>query len=112
MLPSWANDTITVIEPTWRDDRGTETADYDNPSSVTVVPGCSVQPGASTEDLMGRTNVIVRHTVYAPPGTVINAHAAVEYDGTRYAVDGQPARWPSPTGAVSNVVLLLVDWEG
>lgn len=112
MLPSFANDDVTVIEPSWFDDRGTATADYDNPMSVKEVRGCSVQYGASAEDLAGRTQLTVRYTVLAPPGAPITEHSAVEYEGTRYSVEGQPARWKSPTGAVSHVSVLLIDWKG
>lgn len=112
MLPSFVRETITVVDPVWVDDRGTPVADYGPGATRTVVPGCSVQPGASSEDLAGRTHVTVRWTVYAPPGTVVAADSAVEYEGRRYAVDGEPARWKSPTGAVSHLVLYLIDWEG
>lgn len=112
MLPSFADDVVQVIEPSWFDDRGTATADYNTPASVTPVPGCSVQYGASSEDLAGRTNLTVRYTVLAPPGAPITEHSAVEFEGVRYSVEGMPARWKSPTGAVSHVSVLLVDWRG
>lgn len=111
-LPSWASDTVEVIEPAWVDERGTATPDYDNPTSTTPVPGCDVQPGASGEDLAARQGVTIRHTVYAPPGTAVNALSAVRYEGTVYAIDGEPMRWKSPTGAVSHVLIYLIDWKG
>ena len=112
MLPSFATDTITVVEPTMVDQRGTLRPTYDPPASTRTVTGCSVQPGAATEDLAGRTQQTVRFTVYAPPGTHASALAAVDWEGQRYAVDGQPLAHRSPTGATSHVVLLLVDWKG
>lgn len=112
MLPSWATQTVTVVEPTLVDDRGTLVPDYDVPASETVVPGCSVHPGASDEVLAARQGVAVRWTVYAPAGVVVTAHSAVRLDGRLYAVDGEPARWPSPTGGLDHVVLLLVDHTG
>lgn len=113
MLPSWASDAIKVLTPVIVMERGKEVADWSQPpaSSVTV-RGCDVQPGASTEEVAARQNVIIRHTVWAPPATVVGAHDAMEYDGTRYAVDGEPMRWKSPTGAVSHVQIYLIDWEG
>ncbi|MGV3564157.1 MAG: hypothetical protein ACO1ON_12845 [Nocardioides sp.] len=112
MLPSWATETITVVRPSWRDERGKQVPDYDTPAARTVVEGCEVQSGASTEDLGARQNVIIRHTVWAPAGTVVGARDAVEFEGTRYAVDGEPMRWRSPTGALSHVQIFLIDWEG
>lgn len=102
-------DTITVIEPTWTEDRGTPVPDYDDPASTVQVKGCSVQPGASDEGTAGRQNVTVRHTVYAPPGIAVTAHSAVLWKGVRYAVDGEPLRW---SGRLAHTVIYLVDWRG
>lgn len=105
---------ITIVRPSMADDRGTPVPDYDHPESTEVVNGCSVQPGspASTEVLASRQGVIIRWTVYAPPGLDIGAHDAVEFEGRRYSVDGEPARWPSPTGGLDNTVISLVDFRG
>lgn len=112
MLPSWATQTITVVEPTLIDDRGTQVADYDDPASETDITGCSVQPGASAEVLAARQGVSIRWTVYAPPSVAVTAHSAVRYEGNLYDVDGEPQRWSSPTGGLDHSVLLLVDHEG
>lgn len=113
MLPSFASDTITAVRPAWTtDSRNRRVADYDGPGAVrSTVTGCSVQAGASVEVLAGRQQVAVRWTVYAPPGTDIEATDAVEVEGRRYAVDGEPQRVKSPTGALSHVLLLLIDWK-
>lgn len=112
MLPSFATQSITVVEPTLVDDRGTMVADYETPLSEVEVTGCSVQPGASAEVLAARQGVSVRWTVYAPAAAVVTAHSAVRYAGRLYDVDGEPQRWPSPTGGLDHTVLLLVDHEG
>lgn len=112
MLPSFASQTVTVIEPSWRDVRGTQTADYDHPLSATVVTGCSVQPGASSEDLQARTQATIRHTAYLPPGTPVTRHTAVVYAGERYSIEGVPAVWPSATGRLDHTVVSLIDWKG
>lgn len=106
------SDSVTVIEPSWVDDRGTMRADYDNPVSSTPVSGCSVQPGASSEDLQNRTQNTIRWTAFIRKITPVSDHAAIEYGGTRYSLSGSAAHWKSPTGAVSNTTLSLVDWEG
>lgn len=113
MLPSFASQTVELVEPALVEDRGQQVPDWDAPpASVTVVPGCSVQPGASAETLDARQGVTVRWTVYAPAGIPATAHTGARYDGVLYAIDGAPARWPSPTGGLDHVVLLLVDWQG
>lgn len=111
-LAEWANHAITVIRPGAIDDRGTALPDWQHPASVVVIERCHVQPGTSDETLAARTSVIVRWTVYAPAGTDVTAHDAVEIDGTRYAIDGEPQRWVSPTRRLDHVRILLIDWEG
>jgi hypothetical protein len=112
MLPSFASEAITAVRPSWVEERGKQVPDYDNPAATLVVPGCEVQPGASTEDIAARQNVIIRWTVWAPPGADLRAQDAVDYEGHRYAIDGEPMRWKSPTGALSHLQLYLIDWEG
>ena len=112
MLPSWAADTITIVRPSWVEERGKKVPDYRTPAETVTVTGCSVQPAGTSETLTARQAESVRLTVYAPPGTVIGAHDAVEWQGVRYQADGGGQQWQSPTGAVSHVVAALVDWEG
>ena len=112
MLPSWCRDEVTIVRPSWVEERGKRIPDYDSPAETVVVSGCSVQPGATSEVQEGRQNVTVRWTLIAPPGTVIGAHDAVDWEGVRYQADGGGQAWRSPTGSVSNVVAALVDWEG
>ena len=112
MLPSWAADTITIVRPSWVEERGKKVPDYRTPAETVTVTGCSVQPAGTSETLTARQAESVRLTVYAPPGTVIGAHDAVDFDGVRYAVDGRSQAWRSPTGAASNVIAYLIDWEG
>lgn len=113
MLPSFANDEITVVRPTWTTDaRNVRRADYGAGAGRTPVVGCSVQPGASPELVAaGRTTTTIRYTVYAPPSVDVEAADAVEYRGKLYAVDGEPLRQPSATGALDHVFLLLIDWK-
>lgn len=106
------NEGVTVIEPSWVDDRGTLRPDYDTPLSSTVVSGCSVQPGASSEDLQNRTQNTIRYTVFVKRIVPVSDHAAVVFEGIRYSLSGSAAYWKSPSGAVSNTTLNVVDWEG
>lgn len=114
MLPSFASDTPIRIRPTWTTDaRGTRRPNYGAGAERVPVPNSLVQPGASQEVLDGRAGAVaVRWSWFAPPGTDVTATDAVEWDGKVYAVDGEPARHRSPTGALSHVLVLLIDWKG
>lgn len=112
MLISFANDTVEVVHPVWvEDSRNIRRATYPDDAPTTVVDGCSVQQGASTEVLGGRDTTAVRWTVLAPAGTTVEETDAVKFEGHRYRVDGHPARQKSPTGALDHVAILLLDWK-
>lgn len=106
------NEPVTVIEPSWVDNRGTLVPNYDAPLSVETVELCSVQPGASSEDLQNRTQVTIRKSVYVNRIVQVSDFAAVEHLGVRLLMFGSAAHWRSPTGRVTNTVLNLIDWEG
>lgn len=106
------NESVVVVEPSWVDDRGTMRPDYENPVSSTVVDLCSVQPGASSEDLQNRTQNTIRWNIFVRRIVPVSDHAAVRIGGTDYAMSGSAAYWKSPSGAVSNTALNVVDWEG
>lgn len=108
---AWAMQTVTVIKPTMVDDRGTPRPDYDQPAQRFDV-SCRVQPRGAEEALDGRTSNIIRWYVFAPADTDLTHLDAVEYLGVRYAVDGDPMRWFSPTGRVDYIRASLIDWQG
>lgn len=113
MLPSFATQEITVVDPVWTTDaRNVRRPDYGAAAARRVVSGCSVQPGASPEMVPdGRATATIRFTVLAPPGTVVGQESAVEYRGRLYQVDGVPLVWDSPTGSLDHVALFLIDWK-
>lgn len=111
-LLSFMKQSVTVVTPQMVDDRGTLVPDWSVPGVETVVEGCSVQPGASSEVMAARQAVTYRWTVFAPAGTVIGPYDGVLVGGQLFQVDGAPKVWPSPTGRVSHVEVLLLDWEG
>ena len=111
-LPAWAADTVTIITPSWRTERGKQIPDYDNPAAVREINGCSVQPAGTDETLAARQATTVRLTVYLPADTVVDAHDAVVVRGTRYHADGAGEQWRSPTGALNHTIVNLFDWEG
>ena len=102
---SWAHDTVTVIRRTvvGQDARGNDVygetrIDYDR---------CRVQPVSSTAVLDNPVRITSHLRVFGPPGMDVAATDNVEYQGTRYEVDGEPARWGSPTGRLAHVEVLL-----
>lgn len=110
MLPSFTRDVVTLVEPTWVEERGNKVATYPGPG--VEVGGCSVQPGAATEDMARRDNVVVRATVFLPPGVAVTRHAKVIFEGDEFQIDGIPMRWRSALGGADHTVLALVDWQG
>lgn len=113
-MPSFATDTVTRVRPAWvTDARGTRRPDYGTAAARDLLGGCLVQPGASVEVLAERVGAVaVRWSVFLPAGTDLAASDGVEFEGRLYAVDGEPARHRSPTGALSHVLALLIDWKG
>ena len=112
MLPSWANDRVTVWRAPMVDIRGTQERLWAaaEPHDVT---GCSVQPGTTGTDWDdARQTATVRAVVFMPPASDVEAGDLVEFDGTKYAIDGGPKAWRSPTGAASHIECALIDWEG
>ena len=112
MLPSWANDSITRLRAAVITQRGSEIPDWSNPDSL-VIPGCSVQPAGTslTEDgrVQGTSDGC---TCFLPPGSDVRAGDRILYNGATYTIMGEPRRWTSPTGLVSNVQLQLERWYG
>lgn len=105
-LPSFADQTIVRLRPQLADDgHGNLEPDWTlTPSSLSIT-GCLVAPGGTVEDNTNRSGVLIQWTVYAPGAPDVVASDAIEYEGTRYAVDGEPARW-------GNTVVALRRWEG
>lgn len=111
MLPSWANDTITVERPASKSQRGTTVPDWAHATTHTV-SGCSVQLPTTTMSLDGRTQTELAGTVYAPPSADIAAGDRITFNGVRFLVDGEPMPWASPTGRVSHVQVRIAAWRG
>lgn len=111
MLPSFATDSVTVYTPSTIVSRGSTIEDWSAPAQTTI-DGCRFHPGASSRDMAERDGVTIDATLYAPPGTVIDRHARIEFDGYVYTVAGIPHPRRSPSGAVDHVKVLLRTWEG
>lgn len=91
------NETITVIRPPGRDPFGDllpgGTVEFD-------VGGCLFAPGPSRELGFAANQVDSDGTVYAPPGTEVQATDRVRLRGRTYSVVGDPQDWGSSAGVV------------
>ena len=112
MLPSWCQDSVTVLRARQRT-IGTRTErDWANAQSH-VIAGCSVQP-AGTSTGFGTVDAVstADATLYAPHGADISEGDRVQHGGATYVVDGIPYAWTSPTGRVSHLQARLRKWAG
>jgi hypothetical protein len=110
MLPTFARDTIARVRPTLAaDGHGNMEPNWSDAATLSI-SGCSVQPGASTEDQTNRSGVSTLWTVYAPPTSDVTAHDAVDFRGVRYQVNGEPALWSQ--GFLDHMVIQLSRFEG
>lgn len=78
----------------------------------TVVTGCDVQPGTTQEYLIGRDNVLVAWTVFAPRNVDVTEFDRVLFNGRTYEVYGHPAQWDSYSGRQDYTEITLKDWSG
>lgn len=107
---SFANETLIRLRAPLVKDHGSMVPDWDNAEEAEL-PGWSVQPGASAEDLQNREAVRVDWTAHGPYDADINAGDRVRLPSGDYSVIGEPERWKSPTGRISSTKLLLQRWS-
>ena len=112
MLPSFANQTITVVRAkTTITSRGSEGPDWTNTEKTTVT-GCSIQPASASLSQDGRIlGIADGWTAYVPEGTDVKAGDRIEFEGETYAINGVPRKWTGPS-KTSHIQLNLVRWEG
>lgn len=115
MLSFWTQ-TLTVVHPERVEDPdgdvyGNETLDWGNAEERDVIG--HVQPVAAPEEIAsGRDAIVTRYRAWLPAGDPVTGYDRIVYDGQTYEVDGDPERWPSATGGLDHVSLLLVRVEG
>jgi hypothetical protein len=113
MLPSWANQSITVVRPGTKESRGSVIPDW-SPDKITkkTINGCSVQPASTSLSQDGRVlGVTEGMTAYLPEGSDVKAGDRIEYNGETFTINGEPRVWVAPFTR-SNIQLNLVRWEG
>jgi hypothetical protein len=112
MLPSWCNDSVTVIRAPMVSVRGTKERDWSR-AERHVVAGCSVQPIAtSTNRNEPRNAVSATMRLLAPPNSDIEAGDRIEFGGGTYSVDGIPPSWRSPFGGCDHMDVTITEWRG
>lgn len=111
MMPSWARDTVTIHRAPLVDERGTQVRDYDK-AETHEIRRCSFQHANSQTTWNDpRQAVTVKANLWLPSGSDIAEGDLVEFEGTKYAIDGAPHPWRSPSGRVDHIQCALIDWR-
>ena len=114
MLPSWCNDSVTVVRAPIVTERGREQRDWANARRF-VVRGCSLQPSTTETSFDGarRDPSESTATLICPYGAdVSKGDRVIDADGRSWLVDGVPMGVRSPTGMASNLKVTLREWRG
>lgn len=112
-LPTFCKDTVTVLRPGTKVQRGVSLPDWDH-ATPHVIHGCSLQEGASATDFgdAQRNAIASDAMLLAPPNADIKDGDRVLFDSRTWTVDGVPDSIKSPTGRVSHVRARLKEWRG
>lgn len=109
---SFFNETIIVVKPAVTEKNGKPQLDWDNANRVKV-RRCHVQPSTTDRDYDGRlVSVSDELTVYAPISADIESRDRIIYEGDTYQINGEPMKWKSPTGRVSQQQIKIKRWRG
>ena len=112
MVLSFMRDTVTVLRPAAKTERGSTVPDWANATSATLT-GVQVTAASTSEDRDGRVdNAADKFTLRAPYEADIQSGDRVEWNGVTYEVDGDVFHTKSPTGRVSSTRCALVAWKG
>lgn len=112
MLPSFANQTITVIRPKAKEERGSLVPDWETTYEPFDITGCSIQPASTSLSQDGRVlGINDGWTAYVPDGSDVKAGDHIVFDGETYEINGEPRKWTGPM-RTSHIQLNLVRWEG
>jgi hypothetical protein len=93
------------------DDHGNDVRDWTTPDQK-AIRGCAVEPGAPAEYLIGRDASRVQWFVMAPLRADVRGTDRVKWQGVTYEVSGQPAPWPSDSGRLDYLAIVLQTWNG
>ena len=113
MLPSWCEDTVTVLRAPMVERRGVAVPDWGSATTHTV-RGCSLQEGTTTTefDTSQRNATESDATLLMPPAADVRDGDRISMGGRTWEVSGVPYDMRSPTGATSHRRASLKQWRG
>ncbi|MBR2189314.1 MAG: hypothetical protein IJ860_07915 [Eubacterium sp.] len=110
-VQSFWRQTITRLRPAEKTERGSKVYDWSNPGELDI-PGCSVQPSSTSLSQDGRVlGVQDGLTVYAPVDADVRAGDRIRFNGSVYAINGDPLVWPG-VARMEHMQLNLQRWRG
>lgn len=113
MLPSFASQRVTIVNPSRSVEWGQEVISWDEPTT-TVVP-CVWEGANLGNQVMGTLDVAMgSRTVFLNPGAPVSASSRLRFDddpGRDWEVIGEPSQHTSPTGAASHIMVVVRRWE-
>jgi hypothetical protein len=110
-MSALGNDTIEIHHAELVAGEMGDTRDWAHPT-VTVVPGCSVQPVKSTEAAVDREYAADHLVVFAPFGTPLAAVDRVLFRAVMYEADGDPDVWFDLDGAGDHIEAAIKKLSG
>lgn len=113
MLPSWCQDSVTVLRAPIVTTGTRKTRDWENATKTTVT-GCSLQPSTTETERDGaqRDASASTATLLCPYGTDIAEGDRIVAASRTWQVAGVPLGIQSPKGATSNLKVTLTEWRG
>lgn len=112
MLPSFASQRVTVLNPGSRVEWGQEIEDWGHPVETECV--CVWYALSGVETIGARDVAAGARQVFFEPGAPVTASSRLRFpDGGRdWEVIGEPGPQASPLGGASNLEVLVKRWEG
>ena len=114
MLPSFASQCVTIVNPGRCTEWGHDVDDWDHAVATDVVGVWESSTNALNTSIGGLEVSAGSRTVYLNPGAPVTGRSRIRFPddpGRIWEVIGEPAMNKSPTGAVSNVTVLCRRWE-
>ena len=113
MLPSWCQDTVTVLRAPWVTKGGRRVRDWGS-AVPHRVGGCTLQQSSTETSFDGSARDASESaaTLLCPPGSDVREGDRVERGEERWLVDGVPEERRSPSGCVSHLHVRLREWRG
>jgi hypothetical protein len=108
MIASFARQSVTRLRGTETTDRyGDPIVDWTAPDRRTIEPVTMTPiPGTETFDAAGR-RLVTRWELHANSDADIRDRDRIEHNGTEYDIDGAVQLFPSPTGNLDHLEIML-----